>query len=157
MNNIVNVYLSSFEPDNMKLLVEFLKYDFIYLKNNYYEVSFEIGKEKNNELRITEIKKINDVFSYFESVFKNRSIKEYKLDEESAKEVIELLCEELIDKNGKEITQKIDKTVKINLDSIVNTPLEDNNNQNNNQDSFNNYLDNKKSIKNYLNSKKGIK
>ena len=155
--NKVNVYLSSFTPDNMKFLVEFLNYDCSYLKSNYYEVSFEIGERKNNELKITGIKELNDVFPYFESVFKKGNIKDYKLDDEASKEVIELLCEEIFDKKENDITQERNKTAKFILDDNLNTPLEENNNHSINNNVFNNYLFGKKNIKKYLNSKKDNK
>lgn len=152
--NKINVYLSSFTPDNMKFLVEFLNYEYSYLKTKYYEVSFEIGKEKNNEFKITGIKELDDVLPYFESVFKNKSIKNCLLDDETSKEIVKLLCKEVFTKN--EIAQE-EKTIKINLDNKENTPLEENNNQNNINDNFKYYLSGKHNIKKYLSSKKANK
>ena len=152
--NKINVYLSSFAPDNMKFLVEFLNYEYSYLKTKYYEVSFEIGKEKNNEFKITGIKELDDVLPYFESVFKKKSIKNCLLDDETSKEVVKLLCKEVFTKN--EIAQE-EKTIKINLDNKENTPLEENNNQNNINDNFKYYLSGKQNIKKYLSSKKANK
>lgn len=136
----------------MKFLVEFLNNEYGYLKTKYYEVSFEIGKEKENQFTITGVKELDDVLPYFESVFKKKSIRECKLDEETSKEVIELLCKDVLDKS--EITEEKEKTIKINLGNQENNPLEENDNQNIINDGFKNYLSGKKNIKKYLSSKK---
>ena len=153
--NKINVYLSSFTPDNMKFLVEFLNYQYGYLKTNYYEVTFEIGNEKENELKITGIKELDDVLPYFESVFKKKNIRDCKLDDETSKEVIELLYEEVLNKS--EITSEKEKTIKINLDKEDNNPLEENDNQSIINDGYKDYLSRKQNIKKYLSSKKDIK
>ncbi len=153
--NKINIYLSSFVPDNMKFLVEFLNYEYGYLKTHYYEVSFELGEEKSNTIKITGIKELDEVLPYFESVFKKGSIKDRKLDEETTNDVIKLLCKELLDKNENKIT--LEKEVKINLDKQDNTSFEEIENPNISNDSFNSYLFSKRSFNNYLKSKREFK
>ena len=83
------------------------------------------------------------------------SVKYRKLDEETSKDVIKLLCKELLDKNENKIT--LEKEVKINLDKQDNTSFEENKTPNISNDSFNNYLFSKRNFNNYLKSKREFK
>lgn len=158
MNNI-KIYLSSFTPDHMMFLIELLKKDNGLLKTKYYEASFIMNGSSKNEFEITNIKEIDDILPYLETVYNDRNLKEYELDETTTANVVKILCETLRKGNLKSESNISSLHVFNNLNGDYKIDNRDNKvlfniYKEDQPPSHSDYMINKKSIKNYLNNSK---
>ncbi len=95
----INIYLIDIKSEIKKLLIEYLKKDNNNLKTSYYEVNFKMDNDSKKTIEIIDIKVIDEILPYLDSVFKNRDIKKTLLDDKTTLEMIKLLYESI--KSGK--------------------------------------------------------
>lgn len=168
----VNVYLSSISPNSIKFLIELLEYTQECLKTSYYEADFVIGKEGKNELEVTRLKEITEILPYLESIFKNRRIKDNKVDEKTTKYVINKIYDGLKTNKIKiedDLSQIANIRIYDNIKILKNDKIKLQKNDDSKNikmiynevdfynDDYSKYFDNKKNLKKYFTSKKGTK
>ena len=174
--NVVNIYVVSEKTDDKKLLFEFLENQGDLLKTNYYEISLKDGEDG---LEISEIKKIDNILPYLESNFKDRNIKDSKLDATLSKKVIILLLKHIKKQYSKIYNLKEEKNTHDVYNDFYKKYITYINKANFSNDKYNyklyfdaypidsksivredsyddsTYYDNKRAINKYLNSRKG--
>ena len=166
-----NIYLSSSKEDKVTFLMELLDYEHEYLKTHYYSIYFSKEKEKN-KYEITRMIEISDILPYLESIYKNRNVKKYKVDDDTSLKIIKSVYnalesgklkveDELIKINNLKIDNKdlgVLNTYKLSKE-YKNIPinLEIEKKEKKYIDEYKSYINNKKDLKNYLISKKGSK
>ena len=173
-----NIYLSSSTEDKIIFLMEILDYEHEYLKTRYYSIHLAKSKE-NNKYEVSRMIEISDILPYLESIYKNKNIKKYKVNNDISLKIIKLIYkalesnklkveDELLKINNVKIynnildylstnTYKLSKEKKDYKKTYINLEKEINKSKETYIEEYESYIKNKKNLKNYLISKKGSK